>query len=261
MVLPRLSLLFGHIYPYKSPNLPLRYCTSMAESSVRYLTQAEAIQLDEELFNECQFSVDQLMELAGLSCAIAIAKQYHTKMYPKVLICVGPGNNGGDGLVCARHLKLFGFLPKIFYPKRPAKPLYQNLTKQCEVMQIPLLDRCPTLAQVSSTYDVVVDALFGFSFKPPVRKEFAEIMEVLHQLEMEKVPICSIDIPSGWDFPSCHEGPTAIITWSIPKKCLVFFIIMSLFLISRFKVPRLSCNYQNDRILKYRILRAFVSRP
>lgn len=38
------------------------------------LSQEEAQAVDEELFNEYQFSVDQLMELAGLSCATAIAK-------------------------------------------------------------------------------------------------------------------------------------------------------------------------------------------
>lgn len=38
------------------------------------LSQEEARAVDEELFNEYQFSVDQLMELAGLSCATAIAK-------------------------------------------------------------------------------------------------------------------------------------------------------------------------------------------
>lgn len=40
--------------------------------SVRSQEEAQAV--DEELFNEYQFSVDQLMELAGLSCATAIAK-------------------------------------------------------------------------------------------------------------------------------------------------------------------------------------------
>jgi len=35
------------------------------------------------------------------------------------------GNNGGDGLVCARHLHHFGYQPSVFYPKQPNKPLYQ----------------------------------------------------------------------------------------------------------------------------------------
>lgn len=42
--------------------------------AVAFLSQEEAQAVDEELFNEYQFSVDQLMELAGLSCATAIAK-------------------------------------------------------------------------------------------------------------------------------------------------------------------------------------------
>ncbi|CAG2178279.1 unnamed protein product, partial [Oppiella nova] len=63
--------------------------------------QTEAIKIDEELFSEYGFSVDQLMELAGLSVATAIAKSYRTvngDNRPTVLICCGPGNNGGDGL-------------------------------------------------------------------------------------------------------------------------------------------------------------------
>lgn len=49
------------------------------------------------------------MELAGLSVAVSIAKSYNdsaSKDHSVLVIC-GPGNNGGDGLVAARHLKLF----------------------------------------------------------------------------------------------------------------------------------------------------------
>lgn len=73
-------------------------------------SQEEAIKIDQELFSEYAYSVDQLMELAGLSVATAVAKSYPRGPMPKggtVLVCCGPGNNGGDGLVCARHLKLF----------------------------------------------------------------------------------------------------------------------------------------------------------
>ena len=68
---------------------------------VKYLNQSEAINVDKELFDRYKFSVDQLMELAGLSCAIAVAKCYPVSenCSKKILVCCGPGNNGGDGLV------------------------------------------------------------------------------------------------------------------------------------------------------------------
>jgi NAD(P)H-hydrate epimerase len=44
--------------------------------NMKYLTQSEAASLDQDLFNEYKFSVDQLMELAGLSVATAVAKAY-----------------------------------------------------------------------------------------------------------------------------------------------------------------------------------------
>ena len=77
--------------------------------SMKYLGQEEAQNIDQELFNEYAFSVDQLMELAGLSVAVALAKSYPRESLskPDVLVVSGPGNNGGDGLVAARHLKLF----------------------------------------------------------------------------------------------------------------------------------------------------------
>lgn len=55
------------------------------------------------------FSVDQLMELAGLSVASSILAEYPPSEYSRVLIVAGPGNNGGDGLVAARHLYHFGY--------------------------------------------------------------------------------------------------------------------------------------------------------
>jgi hydroxyethylthiazole kinase-like uncharacterized protein yjeF len=55
------------------------------------------------------FSVDQLMELAGLSVAAALAEQYPPTSHRRVLVLAGPGNNGGDGLVAGRHLTHFGY--------------------------------------------------------------------------------------------------------------------------------------------------------
>ena len=94
----RLSLLCGPFPRYfTGSQLPRR--------TMKYLTQEEAQNIDQELFNEYSFSVDQLMELAGLSVAVALAKTYPSQR--EVLVFCGPGNNGGDGLVAARHLKMF----------------------------------------------------------------------------------------------------------------------------------------------------------
>lgn len=88
----------------------------------------------------------------------------------------------------------YSYSPEIFYPKRTAKTLYENLTKQCELFEIPFLTACPVTEDLNSKYSLVVDALFGFSFKAPVRKEFTEIIDnMLHMC----TPCCSIDIPSG----------------------------------------------------------------
>nr|SVE76570.1 EOG090X0AXR [Daphnia longispina] len=207
-----------------------------------YLKQSEAIALDEELFD--YFGVEQLMELAGLSCASAIAEGFPESK--NVLIVVGPGNNGGDGLVCARHLKMFGYAPEIFYPKRPSKVLYENLTKQCELFEIPFLTTCPVIEDLNSKFSLVVDALFGFSFKAPVRQEFTEIINNMMHMS---TPCCSIDIPSGWDVENGPLDlnnslkPAMLISLSAPKLCARFFHGIH-YLGGRFIAPALVKKYK-----------------
>ena len=82
-----------------------------AKCGITYLSAVESQAIDAELFSEGGFSVDQLMELAGLSVAQAIWVEYGSKISAhasKVIVLCGPGNNGGDGLVAARHLTHFG---------------------------------------------------------------------------------------------------------------------------------------------------------
>ena len=74
-----------------------------AAQQVTLLGQDAAIALDEDLMRTPGFSVDQLMELAGLSVACAVKDAYPDAS--SVLVVAGPGNNGGDGLVAARHLR------------------------------------------------------------------------------------------------------------------------------------------------------------
>jgi len=221
-----------------------RYLSNM--SAPRYLGQEEAQNIDLELFNEYQFSVDQLMELAGLSCAVAIAKSYPPQKDKKILICCGPGNNGGDGLVAARHLKLFGFQPEIFYPKRTQKPLYQNLTLQCQRMDIVIMEELPEASDLNFKYSLVVDALFGFSFVGPPRPQFAIILDTL---KASGVPIFSIDVPSGWDVEKGDPNglkPDGLISLTAPKKCAKLFKGRFHWLGGRFVPPDLEAKYKLD---------------
>lgn len=94
-------------------------------------------------------------------------------------MCCGPGNNGGDGLVAARHLSLMGYKPTVYYPRMVDKELYRNLVQQCRSMGIQILETI-NVDQVDE-FALIVDALFGFSFKPPVRPDFFAIMDILRQ--------------------------------------------------------------------------------
>lgn len=53
-------------------------------------------------------------------------------------------------------------------------------------MSIPLIDKLPLLSEVEEDYGLIVDALFGFSFRPPVRENF---VNVLNLMKHTKVPI------------------------------------------------------------------------
>lgn len=226
-----------------------RCFTTASAAMVKYLQQDEAVNIDIELFDQYKFSVDQLMELAGLSCATAIARCYQpSNKSSHVLVCCGPGNNGGDGLVCARHLKLFGFSPSLYYPKRTDKPLYENLLHQCLSMNIPVIEESPSVLELNNSFSLIVDALFGFSFKPPVRPHFKPILEALQQTTS---PICSIDIPSGWDVEKgCPESgglqPEMLISLTAPKLCAQSFKGKHHFLGGRFVPPSLSEKYGLD---------------
>ena len=68
---------------------PSLHLSTKTMATIRYLNQQEATDVDLELFNDYQFSVDQLMELAGLSCAHAIAEVGDTIAFCYKCYCPG----------------------------------------------------------------------------------------------------------------------------------------------------------------------------
>ncbi|KAJ7780741.1 YjeF N-terminal domain-containing protein [Mycena maculata] len=190
--------------------------------SLRYLSARLAQQIDDELMSAAgAFSLDQLMELAGLACAQTLAKTYDKDKYKRVLVCCGPGNQGGDGLVAARHLSMFGYKPTIYMPKPGSKDIYERLHTQCKNMSIPTLGSDEdSLRGALKSSDVVLDAIFGFSFKGPIRAPFDA---ALPMLSASSLPIVSVDIPSGWDVEAGNEAgvglnPDVLVSLTAPKE-------------------------------------------
>jgi len=227
----------------------------------RLLNQKEAIAVDEELMASPGFSVDQLMELAGLSVASAVAMAFprdRCGLKPGVLLVCGPGNNGGDGLVAARHLYHFGYAPHVIYPKPNQKQqLFANLITQLSQLDHPRVShqwlvifycfKVPVdaaLPENLESYCVVVDAIFGFSFSGAVRAPFDDI---IRRLSSSPSPVFSVDILSGWDVekgpPDGGLQPGLLISLTAPKMCAAHFKGRH-FLGGRFVPPGIMEKYQ-----------------
>nr|DAD22059.1 TPA_asm: hypothetical protein HUJ06_023522 [Nelumbo nucifera] len=223
--------------------------------SLSYLTQKEAAEIDEILMGPLGFSVDQLMELAGLSVATSIAEVYKSSDYSRVLAICGPGNNGGDGLVAARHLHHFGYKPSVCYPKRTSKALYTGLVTQLESLYIPFLSVDDLPVDLSNDFDILVDAMFGFSFHGTPRPPFDDLIQRLlslqsHDQTRQRSPvIVSVDIPSGWHVEEgdvSGEGikPDMLVSLTAPKLCAKKFCGCHHFLGGRFVPPSIADKYK-----------------
>ncbi len=114
--------------------------------------------------NASGLSFDRMMENAGRAAADVLAARWPQADWPSVLVLVGPGNNGGDGLVVARHLAGWGYRVLAYIVKgRPARDPNVPLAKGAGVDVISAevdADRA-VLRSAASTADVVVDAMLG----------------------------------------------------------------------------------------------------
>jgi len=205
---------------------PLLAMSSGTQGGVSFLTQQEAQHVDEVLMgDEVGFKVEQLMELAGLSVSHAVYKAYPPGSFRRVLIVCGPGNNGGDGLVAARHLWQFGYTVEVLYPKPPKKDLYVQLLQLLKFHDIKVHSECPSAAELREACDLVVDAIFGFSFQGEMREPFGSIVKTLNESQR---PVVAVDIPSGWDLEKGDVSGLGIkaeclVSLTAPKKAASLF--------------------------------------
>lgn len=188
------------------------------------------------------FSVDQLMELAGLAVAEAVVDAWPERGQ-RVLVACGPGNNGGDGLVAARHLHHAGYRVQVLWPVQKPVDLYQRLARQLRQLGVPVAS---ALEPLEAPFDVLVDAVFGYSFTGDMRAPFAELLPRLRDLRVGRV--CAVDVPSGWhveqgDVQGLGWMPHMLVSLTAPKECARHFRGQWHYIGGHFVPPLLSQRY------------------
>ncbi|XP_066422355.1 yjeF N-terminal domain-containing protein 3 isoform X2 [Molothrus aeneus] len=209
---------------------------------LRPRSQAEAEAMEKELLEDYRFGRQQLIEIWGHACAVAVTKAFPLRSLrrrqPTLLVACGPAQNGAVGLVCARHLRSFDYEPTIFYPKRSPDPLHRDFTTQCEKMDIPFLSYLPTEVQlINDAYNAVVDAVLGAEGMQGTEgtEPCAAILATLRHV---RIPIVSLDVPSGWvPGPVGGSGdisPDVLVSLAAPKEVARRFRGRRHFLAGRF---------------------------
>lgn len=193
----------------------------MKVSSVAQMRMMDRTAIDEDGIPEIL-----LMENAGLAATQVIAQHYAVTGRRWLILC-GIGNNGGDGLVVARHLHSRGADVQVVilgdaarYGEAAAANLAMVKALKLSLMQPesvePILDAL-------ATCDGVVDGLLGTGIARPVEGLYAEVIaSVNHSVNHSGKPVISLDIASGVNGDTGQVMGVAIqsahtITFGLPK--------------------------------------------
>jgi hydroxyethylthiazole kinase-like uncharacterized protein yjeF len=167
---------------------------------MRLSTVEQAARIDETSQKDYGLSGETLMEAAGVIAAREIALTYLPELTRgSVAIICGPGNNGGDGLVVARHLHSSGHRNLVIFLLAPTdgiSALFRVQLRRAELQDLKivnLIDKPDSLDQIQSA-ELIVDALFGIGLK---RKVEGAALSVIEAMNSAKAPTVSLDAPSG----------------------------------------------------------------
>ncbi len=177
-------------------------------------------------------SFDELMEAAGGAVAAFCLRQY--PLAQQVMVLCGKGNNGGDGMVAARLLAAEGVGVRVLLVGRKddvgghAGEALRKLLKDTDEGVVVEMGKdwdAEDLAELMGEAELLLDAVVGTGFKPPLRGLACVVREALAAV---KVPVVAVDLPSGWDsdsYAQTAEGSfraDAVVTFTAPKVAHVF---------------------------------------
>jgi NAD(P)H-hydrate epimerase len=170
-----------------------------------------------------------LMENAGQGAARSILATFPTEK--KVVVIAGPGNNGGDGFVVARHLINAGRAVSVFLLESEGKTggdarINLEIIKK---MKVPVhsIDECALgeFARSLHEADLVVDALLGTGIS---RNVDGKAEEVITRINASGQKVVSLDIPSGLDADcgrpqGCAVKADMTVTFGHLKRGLILY--------------------------------------
>jgi hydroxyethylthiazole kinase-like uncharacterized protein yjeF len=171
--------------------------------------------------------VAELMENAGGAVARFCLRRFGGDGL--VVVLAGKGNNGGDGMVAARKLSAQGRCVRVALlgtasdlKGEPARALEGAVSAKVELREIA--DESGLKVALNGA-GLVLDAVVGTGFKPPLRGLAEVAQRLLAELD---VPVVAVDLPSGWDADSMDEQAEgafradAVVTFVAPKLAHVF---------------------------------------
>lgn len=175
------------------------------------LVTASEMRAAERRFAEHGGDLRQLMEVAGTSVANRITSGN------KILILAGPGNNGGDAMVCARRLQAQGLTVVIMNYKREPEDGFDFIHGPDDRSRLEML------RTTLETCEVVIDGLLGTGPRRPIEGHLAEIIATINQAGIRHR--VAIDIPTGIDadtgsVESVAFSATHTVTLGIGKRGL-----------------------------------------
>jgi NAD(P)H-hydrate epimerase len=208
---------------------------------MRILTASQMQKVDEETIAHVVPGLE-LMERAGRAVARTLVTGFSQSGMPgpprKAAIFVGPGNNGGDGLVIARHLLEAGW-PCSVHLLKPSGELtpdteknYQRriATKAAGLREFDATrpDYPQRAAEDLADAAIIVDTLFGTGISGAPRGRAAEMIVLMNQAGARNIPVVSVDIPSGIDgntgaVPGAAVKAMQTVTIGTPKTGLLFY--------------------------------------